>query len=125
MIARFLFMFPGDGFDQATIDKFNALARIELEEIRDFLVLHYTATERDDTPFWRHCRAIAEARFAAAALGHVRAAAATSSSRPAMLFKEAELVRHLQRTGPASAQPITRSPTFRRDAELARRFDAA
>ena len=57
-IARLLFMFPGDGFDQATIDKFNALARVELEEIRDFLVLHYTATERDDTPFWRHCRAI-------------------------------------------------------------------
>ena len=58
MIARLLFMFPGDGFDQATIDKFNTLARIELEEIRDFLVLHYTATEREDTPFWRHCRAI-------------------------------------------------------------------
>jgi tryptophan halogenase len=58
MIARFLFMFPGDGFDQATIDKFNMLARNELEEIRDLLVLHYTATARDDTPFWRHCRAI-------------------------------------------------------------------
>ena len=57
-IARLLFMFPGEGFDQATIDKFNALSRIEIEEIRDFLVLHYTATERDDTPFWRHCRAI-------------------------------------------------------------------
>jgi tryptophan halogenase len=51
-------MFPGDGFDQATIDKFNTLSRIETEEIRDFLVLHYTATERNDTPFWRHCQAI-------------------------------------------------------------------
>jgi len=58
MMARLLFMFPGDGFDQATIDKFNALACIELEEIRDLLVLHYTATERDDTPFWQHCRAL-------------------------------------------------------------------
>ncbi|MEO8019171.1 MAG: tryptophan halogenase family protein [Pseudomonadota bacterium] len=57
-IARLLFMFPGDGFDAATIDKFNAMARAETEEIRDFLVMHYTATERDDTPFWRHCRAI-------------------------------------------------------------------
>ena len=58
MVARFLSFFPGHGFDQASIDKFNSLARIEAEEIRDFLVLHYTATERDDTPFWRHCRAI-------------------------------------------------------------------
>jgi tryptophan halogenase len=40
------------------MDKFNTLARIELEEIRDFLVLHYAATARDDTPFWRHCQAI-------------------------------------------------------------------
>jgi tryptophan halogenase len=58
MVARLLFMMPGGEFDQATIDKFNTLARQELEDIRDFLILHYTATVRDDTPFWRHCRAI-------------------------------------------------------------------
>jgi tryptophan halogenase len=57
-LARLLFMFPGEGFDQATVDRFNELSRAEIEEIRDFLVLHYTATERDDTPFWRHCRGI-------------------------------------------------------------------
>ncbi len=57
-IARLLFLFPGEGFDQAVIDKFNALSHAELEQVRDILVLHYTATERDDTPFWRHCRAI-------------------------------------------------------------------
>jgi tryptophan halogenase len=57
-IAKLLFLFPGDGFDQATIDKYNATLRNESEQIRDFLVLHYTATERDDVPFWRHCRAI-------------------------------------------------------------------
>jgi tryptophan halogenase len=57
-IQRLLFMFPGDGFDQRTIDKFNALVRLETDEIRDFLVLHYTATERADTPFWRHCQSI-------------------------------------------------------------------
>jgi tryptophan halogenase len=58
MVARLMFMFPHDGIDPATIEKFNALARLEIEEIRDLLVLHYTATEREDTPFWRHCRAI-------------------------------------------------------------------
>lgn len=58
VVARLMFMLPAAGFDQATIDKFNAMARSELEEIRDFLVLHYAATMREDTPFWRHCRAI-------------------------------------------------------------------
>src|ERR1044072_2434700 len=57
-ITRLLFLFPGDTFDPATIERFNAFLRAELEEIRDLLVLHYTATEREDTPFWRHCRAI-------------------------------------------------------------------
>jgi len=57
-IARLLFLFPREGFDQAVIDKFNLLGNAELEQIRDILVLHYTATERDDSPFWRHCRAI-------------------------------------------------------------------
>ena len=57
-IARLLFLLPGEGLNQAAIDKFNALSQAELEQIRDILVLHYTATERDDTPFWRHCGGI-------------------------------------------------------------------
>ena len=57
-IARLLFLFPGDGMDQATIDRFNQMSKAETEEVRDFLVLHYNATERDDTPFWRYCQNI-------------------------------------------------------------------
>ena len=57
-IAKLLFLLPGDRIDQSIIDKFNSMLRVELEEIRDFLVLHYTAIERNDTPFWRHCQAI-------------------------------------------------------------------
>ena len=57
-IARLMSLFPGQHFDPAAIAKYNALAQVEMEEIRDFLLLHYKATERTDTPFWRHCQAI-------------------------------------------------------------------
>ena len=30
--------------------------RFEIDNVRDFIVLHYHVTERTDTPFWRHCR---------------------------------------------------------------------
>ena len=48
--------FPDKGFADAPRDRFNEEADAEYMAIRDFLVLHYTATTRDDTPFWRHCK---------------------------------------------------------------------
>ena len=58
-IQRLLTMFPRAGFDQADIDEANAQAQTEYERIRDFIVLHYKATERDDSPFWNYCRTMA------------------------------------------------------------------
>jgi tryptophan 7-halogenase len=55
-IARLVAFFPHAGLDQADIDAFNAHSDFEFDRIRDFLILHYKATERDDTPFWTHCR---------------------------------------------------------------------
>ncbi|MEO6264305.1 MAG: tryptophan halogenase family protein [Luteimonas sp.] len=55
-IARLTAFFPHAGFDQADIDEFNAHSDFEFDRIRDFLILHYKATERDDSPFWNHCR---------------------------------------------------------------------
>ena len=37
-------------------DRFNAETEREYINIRDFLVLHYRASERDDSEFWRYCR---------------------------------------------------------------------
>jgi len=55
-IARILDFFPRGGFDAADIDEYNALTREEFDNVRDFLVLHYKLTRRDDSPFWNHCR---------------------------------------------------------------------
>jgi tryptophan halogenase len=55
-VTRLLHLFPFDGVQQPMIDQYNEIARFEMEKTRDFVVLHYHATQRDDTPFWRHCR---------------------------------------------------------------------
>ncbi|MFM8586524.1 MAG: tryptophan halogenase family protein [Gammaproteobacteria bacterium] len=56
MIARTIAWFPDKGFNQADIDEFNRQSRFEYEKIRDFIILHYHATERDDSPYWDYCR---------------------------------------------------------------------
>ena len=53
---RLVRLFPDRATDQATIDEFNRQSDFEWERIRDFIVLHYCATERDDSDFWRYCR---------------------------------------------------------------------
>jgi tryptophan halogenase len=55
-IARLMSLFPDTGFSQIEIDRFNRETEQEYHDIRDFLLLHYTATERDDSEFWRYCR---------------------------------------------------------------------
>jgi tryptophan halogenase len=59
MIARgmdfFLRYFPGRDCDSALIREYNRRMLADYEEIRDFIVLHYSATARDDSPFWQWC----------------------------------------------------------------------
>jgi len=56
-IARLMTLFPSN-FDPVEIERFNEQTIQEYVDIRDFLVLHYKATERDDTEFWDYCRNI-------------------------------------------------------------------
>lgn len=55
-IARLMALFPTRGFDAVEIDRFNRETAQEYADIRDFLILHYKATQRDDSAFWRRCR---------------------------------------------------------------------
>ncbi|MCK7598578.1 tryptophan 7-halogenase [Microbulbifer sp. CAU 1566] len=38
------------------VNEFNQTTALEYLRVRDFLILHYKATARDDSDFWRYCR---------------------------------------------------------------------
>ncbi|MBF9152870.1 tryptophan halogenase family protein [Novosphingobium jiangmenense] len=54
-ILRIVRMLPAGEISSRDIDEFNEQQFTDMEQIRDFLILHYKATDRRDTPFWRHC----------------------------------------------------------------------
>jgi tryptophan halogenase len=54
-ISKLLAFFPNRDFDPLVIAEFNRIAITEFERIRDFIVLHYRLTERDDSELWRYC----------------------------------------------------------------------
>src|SRR3546814_14527331 len=58
-IARLLAHFPDRDFDAANIDAYNRRIRFDHERIRDFIILHYHANQRTDSPFWTRCREMA------------------------------------------------------------------
>jgi tryptophan halogenase len=48
--------FPDRTFHEALIRSYNQAIAAVYEEVRDFIVLHYLLSRRDDQPFWRDCR---------------------------------------------------------------------
>lgn len=55
-ISRLATFFPDQQINSADVDEFNRQADFEFVRIRDFLILHYKATQRADTDFWNYCR---------------------------------------------------------------------
>jgi tryptophan halogenase len=57
-LGRLFALFPDRDFDPAISAEYNRLTALEYERVRDFLILHYCASKREDAPFWRDCRAM-------------------------------------------------------------------
>ncbi len=55
----FLKMLPDNNINQPIIDEYNRRMYLDHEEIRNFLILHYGLTERNDTDFWRYWQSYA------------------------------------------------------------------
>ncbi len=52
-LANFLTLFPDKECSPARADKFNLVMKGMYEEIRDFIIMHYSLAHRDDTAFWK------------------------------------------------------------------------
>lgn len=57
-VLRLIRMLPGGPVSEHDIAEFNDQQMTDMDQIRDFLILHYKVTERRDSPFWRHCAAL-------------------------------------------------------------------
>lgn len=57
-ISRLLALFPDRNFDPLLANEYNRMMQQQFEQVRDFIILHYKATERTDTAFWRHVQAM-------------------------------------------------------------------
>jgi len=55
-ITQLAAIFPNRSFEPCDMDEYNRLQIDEYDKVRDFVILHYKATTRDDTPLWRYCQ---------------------------------------------------------------------
>ncbi len=56
-IGRLVSLLPDRRMNPVVVERYNAQVAFEYERIRDFLILHYKANQRQE-PFWRQCAAM-------------------------------------------------------------------
>ncbi len=107
-ITNLVELFPDAGFDPADSDEFNRIMDLEYDRIRDFLVLHYNATERDDTPFWDHCRTMAVPDSLAAKMALFKERGVVARYRDGLFLEPSWLAVYFgQRIAPAAYDPLS------------------
>jgi len=87
-IAKLITLFPDADCDPALARQYNALLGRDMDGIRDFLILHYHATQGHDAPFWQHTRAMAVPKTLLDKMAHYRRTGRLMLE-PEELFREA------------------------------------
>jgi tryptophan halogenase len=57
-ISRLISLFPDRRFNPIERDTYNRQMQSVFEWVRDFVILHYKAMQRDDSDFWKRCAAM-------------------------------------------------------------------
>ena len=70
-LTRLLLLFPDLDFEPKLAEQFNRATRAEYEWIRDFLILHYHAQQREE-PMWRRTRSMPIPESLRARIDHFR-----------------------------------------------------
>lgn len=55
-VLRLMKLLPHGVTTQSVVDEYNKQFCEEMDRVRNFIILHYHATEREDSAFWRYCK---------------------------------------------------------------------
>ena len=55
-IIRLVNLFPHQGVSNSLVAEYNKQSKVEFEQIRDFIILHYHVNQRNDGQFWQDMR---------------------------------------------------------------------
>lgn len=55
-ITRLIKLFPNKRIQPTDIEEYNRQSKLEFEQIRDFIILHYHLNDKPESPFWSACR---------------------------------------------------------------------
>lgn len=57
-ISKLIALFPAADMPSVVADEYNRQLTQKFAQVRDFIILHYKATEREDSAFWNYCRSM-------------------------------------------------------------------